>query len=141
MADELRYVQRFSSSIPVGWSESLSNIQRELSNRYRLDLTLHEVDKAVRRGEARVKGESVNLQPLLAPAVRDFETAVVAKARDMWGEGANLDVVLITGGAAQHLAGAIQSVFPHARLLADAFWANAEGFYRFGQRSATFGEG
>ena len=141
VADELRYVQRLSSSIPVGWSEALSNIQRELSSRYRLDLTLHEVDKAVRHGEARVKGQSISLEPLLAPAIADFETAVVAKARDMWGEGANLDTILITGGAAEHLAGAVQAVYSHARLLTDAFWANAEGFYRFGQRTAIFGGG
>jgi hypothetical protein len=31
-------------------------------------------------------------------------------------------------------------LYPQARLLPDAFWANAEGFYRFAQRPATFGE-
>lgn len=139
VADELRYVQRFSDSIPVGWSEAASNLQRELSSRYRLDLTLHEVDQAIRSGGARVKGQSIDLQPLLAPVARELEATVVAKARDLWGEGAALDAVLITGGAAQYLADAIQSVYPQARLLPDAFWANAEGFYRFGQRPAVFG--
>lgn len=138
--DALRYIQRFSSSIPMGWSEVLSNIQRELSSRYRLDQSLHEVDGAIRSGEVRVKGQPINLRPMLAPAVRELEAAIVAKARDMWGEGVSLDALLITGGAAQHLAGALQAVYPQARLLPDAFWANAEGFYRFGLRPATFGE-
>jgi plasmid segregation protein ParM len=140
VADALRYVQRFSGSIPVGWSEALNNVQRELSDRYRLDLTLHEVDKALRSGGARVKGQPINLQPLLTPAVRELEAAIVAKARDLWGEGATLDAMLVTGGAAQHVAGALQVIYPQARLVPDAFWANAEGFYRFGQRTATFGE-
>lgn len=138
VSDSLRYVQRFSGSIPVGWSEALNNVQRELSTRYRLDLTLHEVDQAVRNGSARVKGEPISLEPLLAPAVRDLELAVVAKARDLWGEGVNLDAMLITGGAAPQLAGALRAIYPQARLMADSFWANAEGFYRFGQRPAIF---
>jgi plasmid segregation protein ParM len=141
VADALRYVQRLSSSIPLGWSEALGNVQRELSDRYRLDLTLHEVDRVIRSGGARVKGQPINLQPLLTPAVRELEAAMVAKARDLWGEGATLDALLITGGAAQHLASPIQAIYPQARLVPDAFWANAEGFYRFGQRPATFGEG
>jgi plasmid segregation protein ParM len=136
----LRYIQRFSSSIPIGWSEVLSNLQRELSGRYRLDQSLHEVDQAMRSGEVRVKGQPINLQSMLAPAVRELEAAIVAKARDLWGEGVSLDALLITGGAAQHLAGALQVLYPQARLLPDAFWANAEGFYRFAQRPATFGE-
>ena len=140
VSDGLRYVQRFSGSIPVGWSEVLNNVQRELSDRYRLDLTLHEVDQAVRQGQTRVKGQAVSLQPMLAPAVREFESALVAKARDLWGEGVTLDAILVTGGAAQHMAAALQAVYPQARLVPDAFWANAEGFYRFSQRPATFGE-
>jgi hypothetical protein len=38
------------------------------------------------------------------------------------------------------LAGALQAVYPQARLVPDAFWANAEGFYRFAQRPAIFNE-
>jgi plasmid segregation protein ParM len=140
VADALRYVQRFSGSVPLGWSEALNYVQRELSSRYRLDLTLHEVDKAIRNGSARVKGEPISLEPLLAAAVRELEMALVAKARDLWGEGVNLDAMLITGGAAPQLAGAIQSLYPQARLVPDSFWANAEGFYRFGQRPAIFNE-
>jgi plasmid segregation protein ParM len=140
VSDELRYVQRLSSSIPTGWSEALTNLQQELSRRYRLDLTLHEVDRAVRRGQVRVKGEPISIDPLLMPAVRELEAGIAAKARDLWGEGADLDMILVTGGAAEHLAGTIQVVYPQARLAQDSFWANAEGFYRFGQRPATFGE-
>ncbi len=139
-ADALRYIQRMSTSIATGWSEVLSNIQGALSDRHRLDLTLHEIDRALRGSGLRVKGQPINLEPLLRPAVRDLESTIVAKARDLWGEGAMLDAVLVTGGAAEHVVGAIQALYPQARMVPNAFWANAEGFYRFSQRSATFGE-
>ncbi len=138
VSHELRYVQRLSGSIRIGWSEVISQVQQALADLYRLALMPHEVDQALRAGEVRVRGESVSLEKLIKPAVTDIETAVVARARDLWGEGADMDMILVSGGGGPHLYDAIHDVYPHARLLDDAFWANAEGFYRFGQRSATF---
>jgi hypothetical protein len=70
--------------------------------------------------------------------VIDVRTAIIARARDLWGEGASLDTILVSGGGGPYLYDAVHEVYPHARLLNNAFWANAEGLYRFGQRPATF---
>lgn len=140
VSDELRYVQRLSGSIRIGWNEVVSRVQQSLGDLHRLELMPHEVDRALRAGEVRVRGEPVALDKLVKPAVADIQTAIIARARDLWGEAANLDMVLVSGGGGPHLYDAIHDVYPHARLLDDAFWANAEGFYRFGQRSATFGD-
>jgi len=140
VSDDLRYVQRISGSIPIGWNEVTSRVQQALGDLHRLELMPHEVDRAVQAGEVRVRGEPVPLKPLIEPAMADIQTAVIAHARDLWGEGAQLDMILVSGGGGPYLFDAIHDVYPHARLLDNAFWANAEGFYRFGQRPATFGE-
>jgi plasmid segregation protein ParM len=140
VSDDLRYVQRISGSIPIGWNEVTSRVQQALGDLHRLELKPHEVDRAVQAGEVRVRGEPVLLKPLIEPAMADIQTAVIARARDLWGEGAQLDMILVSGGGGPYLFDAIHDVYPHARLLDNAFWANAEGFYRFGQRPATFGE-
>ena len=140
VSDDLRYVQRISGSIPIGWNEVTSRVQQALGDLHRLELMPHEVDRAVQAGEVRVRGEPVPLQPLIEPAMADIQTAVIARARDLWGEGAQLDMILVSGGGGPYLYDAIHDVYPHARLLDNAFWANAEGFYRFGQRPATFGD-
>jgi len=140
VSDELRYVQRLSGSIPIGWSEVTSQVQQALGDLHRLELMPHEVDRAVQAGEVRVRGEPVSLEPLIEPAMADIQTAIIARARDLWGEGAQLDTILVSGGGGPYLYDAIHDVYPHARLLDNAFWANAEGFYRFGQRPATFEE-
>ena len=140
VSDDLRYVQRISGSIPIGWNEVTSRVQQALGDLHRLELMPHEVDRAVQAGEVRVRGEPVLLKPLIEPAMADIQTAVIARARDLWGEGAQLDMILVSGGGGPYLYDAIHDVYPHARLLDNAFWANAEGFYRFGQRPATFGE-
>lgn len=140
VSHELRYVQRLSGSIRIGWNEVVSQVQQALGDLHRLELMPHEVDRAVQAGEVRVRGEPVLLEELIGPAVTDIETAIIARARDLWGEGADLDMILVSGGGGPHLYDAIHDVYPHARLLDNAFWANAEGLYRFGQRPATFEE-
>jgi len=138
VSDELHYVQRLSGSVRIGWSKVISQVQQAMGDLYRLELTPHEVDRAVQAREVRVRGESVSLEPLIKPAITDMQTAIIARARDLWGEGTRLDMVLVSGGGGPHLYDAIHDVYPHARLLDNAFWANAEGLYRFGQRPATF---
>jgi hypothetical protein len=87
-----------------------------------------------------VHGEPMPLQPLVAPAVGEIETAVIARSRDLWGEAVDLDTILVTGGGGASVYDAIHNVYPHARLLDSPFWANAEGLQRFGRRPATFEE-
>jgi len=140
LADELRYVQRLSGSIRIGWSKVINKVQQALSDQYRLELSLHEVDRALQAGVVRVHGEPVPLQPLVAPAVGEIETAIIARARDLWGEAADLDTILVTGGGGASVYDTVHGVYPHARLLDSPFWANAEGLQRFGRRPATFEE-
>ncbi len=138
VSDELRYVQRLSGSVRIGWSKVISQVQQALGDLYRLELMPHEVDRVVQARQVRVRGEPVSLEALIEPAITDIQTAIIARARDLWGEGTRLDVILVSGGGGPHLYNAIHDVYPHARLLDNAFWANAEGLYRFGQRPATF---
>ena len=138
VSDELRYVQRLSGSIPIGWGQVANQVQQALGDLFRLELLPHEVDQAVQAMEVRVRGEPVSLEPLVEPVIAEIRTAVIARARDLWGEATQLDAILVSGGGGPYLYDAIHGVYPHARLLDNAFWANAEGLYRFGQRSATF---
>ena len=138
VADELRYVQRLSGSIHIGWSKVIDQVRQSLADLHMLELMPHEVDRAVQAGEVRVRGKPVSLEDLIKPAITDLQTAIIARARDLWGAAVNLDMILVSGGGGPRLYHTIHNVYPHARLLDNAFWANAEGFYRFGQRSATF---
>jgi len=138
VADQLRYVQRLSGSIRIGWSKVINQVRQSLADQYMLELMPHEVDQAIQARKVRVRGEPVSLETMIKPAITDIQTAIIARARDLWGAAANLDMILVSGGGGPHLYDTIHAVYPHARLLTDAFWANAEGFYRFGQRSATF---
>ncbi len=139
VADALRYVQRLSGSIRIGWNKVLSQVQQALADLYRLELSPNEVDRAVSDQEVRVRGEPIKLDSLIEPGVAEIEAAVIARARDLWGEGTNLDTILVSGGGGPHLFDVIHDAYPHARLLNNAYWANAEGFYHFGLRPATFG--
>ncbi|MCP4536960.1 MAG: ParM/StbA family protein [Chloroflexi bacterium] len=138
VADELRYVQRLSGSIHIGWSKVINQVRQALADLHMLELMPYEVDRAIQTKEVRVRGKPISLEKLIKPAITDIRTAIIARARDLWGAAVNLDMILVSGGGGPHLYDVIHAVYPHARLLDNAFWANAEGFYRFGQRPATF---
>jgi plasmid segregation protein ParM len=138
VSDALRYVQRLSGTLRIGWSKVINKVQQVLSDRYHLELGPHEVDRDLQAGAARVHGELVPLQPLVEPAVAEIQTAIIARARDLWGEAADLDAILVTGGAGSPVYDAVRDVYPHARLLDNAFWANVEGLQRFARRPTTF---
>ncbi len=140
VADELRYVQRLSGSARIGWSKVINKVEQALGDAYGLELTPHQVDRALEAGEVRVRGTPMPLKNMMDPAIDEVRAAIIARARDLWGEGVSLDTILVTGGGAAHLFELIHEIYPHARLLDDAFWANAEGLYRFGRRPATFKE-
>ncbi len=138
VSDELRYVQRASGSISIGWSKVITQLQMALGDQYTLELTPHEADRVVQDREIRIRGEPISLQSLIDPAVAEMQAAVIARARDLWGSALGLDMILVSGGGGPHLYDGIRQIYPHARLVDDAFWANVEGLYRFGQRPATF---
>ena len=138
VSDELRYVQRLSGSALIGWSKVVAQVQQALGDRYMLELMPHEVDRAIQQGEVRVRGQPMPIDSLVEPAVNDVRAAIIARARDLWGSAANLDLILVTGGGGPRLYESLRETYPHARLLENAFWANAEGFMRFAQRPATF---
>jgi plasmid segregation protein ParM len=140
VSDELRYVQRLSGSVRIGWSKVINQVRQALADQHMLELMPYEVDRAVQAGEARVRGEPISLEALIKPAITDIRTAIIARARDLWGAATNLDMIFVSGGGGPHLYDTICKVYPHARLLDNAFWANAEGLYRFGKRPATFEE-
>ena len=121
VAEELRYVQRLSGSARIGWSKVISKVGQALGDAYGLELTPHQVDRALNAGEVRVRGTAMPLKEMIDPAVAEVRAAIIARARDLWGEGVSLDAILVTGGGAAHLYELIRDVYPHARLLDDAF--------------------
>jgi plasmid segregation protein ParM len=134
LVDELRYVEKGSGSISTAMSRVCELAGRAIQDEHKLDLSLHEVDRALQAGYVMVYDEKHPLAELARPAVEAVAEEVLSQAGALWGDGRDLAAVLVTGGGALSLFPAIKERYPHARLVDDPALANVVGFYRYGVR-------
>ena len=134
LVDALRYIEKGSGSISTAMSKSYQLIGRSILDAFGLDLGMHEVDDVVRRGYVTVFGEQRDIEWLANPVLDAVAEEVLARAGTLWGDGRDLDAVLVTGGGAIALGERISRRYPNARILADASMANVRGFERYGRR-------
>jgi plasmid segregation protein ParM len=141
LVDGLRYVERGSGSISSGMSKAYQLIGRSLLDTFGLDLRMHEVDRAVREGRVSLYGETRHIDWLVEPVFDALGQEILAHAGTLWGDGRDLEAVLVTGGGAISLGERIRRRYPHARVLEDAAMANVHGFAKYGMRKWRAEEG
>jgi len=134
LVDRLRYVERGSGTLASAMSGAYQLIGRSLLDTFGLNLRLHQVDRAVRDGRVTVFGEKRRIDWLVDPVLDALSQEVLAEAGTLWGDGRDLEAVLVTGGGAMALGERICRRYAHARVLPDAALANVNGFHKYGQR-------
>ena len=134
LVDTLQYIERGSGTIQTAMSTAHQLIGRSLLDSYGLDLRMHEVDRAVRRGCVTVFGEDQQIDWLVEPILDAVSTEVLAHAGTLWGDGRDLKAILVTGGGAMALGEHIRARYGHARVVPDSALANVRGFLKYGRR-------
>ena len=134
LVDGLRYVERGSGTILTAMSTAHELIGRSLLDSYGLDLRMHEVDRAVRRGAVTVFGKEQRIDWLIEPILDAVSVEILAHAGTLWGDGRDLEAILVTGGGAMILGERVRDRYGHARLVPDAALANVSGFCKYGRR-------
>lgn len=120
----------------LGTSGPLGKIRASLSSYFDRDLSMVEVDQAVRNGVLRVAGHHERLSDGWdAPLVANGR-AIADRLTDIWSSGRQFDAILIGGGGAElpALRTAIEARFRHARAVADPQIAIARGYARLARR-------
>jgi hypothetical protein len=120
----------------LGTAQPLGQIRAQLSARFERDLSLVEVDRAVREGALTVAGQPRPLPAGWDRPLRDNAAAIVTALVEAWRSGADLDLVLVAGGGAElpQLAAAIRTRFPHAEVAEAPQLAIARGYARLARR-------
>lgn len=133
LADWLTYIEKGSGSIPVAMSTAYGLLAREILDQYGLELSLHNIDACVRTRSVKVYGARQDIGPLVDPVLEGVGEEIVSKARTLWGEGRDLDAIMITGGGAEALGRYFQ-VYPHAVVVPDPAMANVRGYLKYANR-------
>jgi len=138
MVDRLRYVETGSDSITVGMGEALGKIAKDLKRQHSLDWTLQmsRVDRAVRARHVEVYDERVDISDMVDKHLTAIGDVIISKARSLWGAGADLKAVIVTGGGARELTTHVERAYPHTRQMGagDPQFGNVVGYLRAGLR-------
>jgi hypothetical protein len=123
-----RYVG--GESVPGGAVEGLREIKRLIAQTYRLELSPHEVDAAVRAGGLMVDGTRRPLPDGTARALLRGLDPALAAGRSLWPNGGRSLRALVLGGGGAHALGAkLREEFPEQLVVLDApQLAGAVGF-------------
>jgi plasmid segregation protein ParM len=134
LSNALRYVEPKSGSIDVAMARVYELIQRGIEQENGRILSLQEAENVVRIGVYRDAGQEVDAQAIRAAALETVGRQILAKATELWGDGRDLDAILVTGGGGHAFHRRIQEQYAQARLVDGPQKANVEGFYRYGLR-------
>jgi len=137
LSDGLTYVEKGSGSIPLAMSSVYDLMAREIKQQWGLEMSPHQVDRACRSGEIRIRGQSHAVQQLLESALDQVWDSLQGKAFELWGDGLDLDAVVVAGGGAAYFGSRLEAMYPQvtrANGNGDPGLANCEGFYRYAVR-------
>ncbi len=131
----LQPVDKWSGGAQVGVRNLIAIVGDEITRKHGLAAEPHEIDQAIRDGYIEVFGQRNDLSALIKRATTSLANEIKARASDLWGNGERLAKVLIFGGGAAVMNGALRETFPHNSVLLDhPALSNAIGFCRFAHR-------
>jgi hypothetical protein len=122
--DRQRYIDSESASSVRGMNLPYSTAARLLSDKHRCDITPEGVDDWL-RGHPE---DEADVEPIFAAHATSIHNWVAG----IWPSTAFREPVYLAGGGAIRLGPYLRCHIPQAKLIADAQYANAEGFYRLG---------
>ena len=131
----LAEIGRETESVSIGAWDVVRAVRSFLADRCpNLELRDHQVVEAIVSRQVRYYGQQVELNQVVDAALEPMANQVIAQATQLWNGGAGLDAILVSGGGALLLGSFLKAHFPHARIVNDPVFANAEGYWKLAQR-------
>lgn len=138
IVNRMRPISDSLQTFQLGTSRPLQRIRAMLSTHFEREMSLYEVDMAIRQRGVR---EARRLQPLPLhwdrPLIDNGEE-LAARMVEAWGRGTQLDAIVLGGGGAEleQKCAPVLRRFPHAVVVEDPQLAIARGYARLARREA-----
>lgn len=117
-------------SIPGGMVETMREVKRIIAASFQLELSLHEVDEAVRTGVVRKDGVTAVLPSEVKAVLARNLVPVISAGRSAWANGGRtFRAIVVGGGGGSVFFDAIKAEYPQAVLMDAPQLAGAKGFY------------
>ncbi len=133
VADHLDYVERLSVTTTTGLGTAYALIADALQRDFGLTRETYELDAIVLSGRLRSGGKVQDITPLRNDAFREVARKIITEVESVWQKD-DLDVVYVTGGGGQALAGFLLDAVPNAALAPAAQAANVHGYWKLSNK-------
>ncbi len=129
-------IARATGSVNAGAWDAVRAMRTLLEVKFpKLEIRDHDIVQAMVQGFVKLYGVQEDIKEMVDAVITPLADQIIAQATQLWGSGADLDIVLVTGGGALLLFGNyITSAYPHAVIVDNPVQANAVGYYKLAVR-------
>ena len=134
--NQLQYVERGSSSLDIGISNSFALITNKLRQQTGVNVELYRMYDAAEKGSIKIKGQEYDISNLRDQVYSHSAGTIANNINRLWAEDWDIDAIILTGGGSKELAKYIQpliegNVIP-IDINSDARLNNVQGYFKFG---------
>ncbi|RKY05051.1 MAG: hypothetical protein DRP56_09345 [Planctomycetota bacterium] len=136
LSDAMRYIAKGCGSVTSAMSKVQEHIGAAILSEHGLDLSNHQVALAIMADGFRVRGQAKDISPYLMPAIDESWMPMKIMCRELWGNGGDIDTIIITGGGTPVFKSLIRELYPQARVIVgDPVFGNVGGYLKQGRRN------
>jgi plasmid segregation protein ParM len=140
VADRLDYVERLSVTTTTGLATAYALIADALQREFGITRENYELDGIVMSGHLRLGGKVHDISQVRDDAFRQVARKIMTEVDSVWQKD-DLDVVYVTGGGGQALAGFLLEALPNGALVPGAQAANVHGYWKLSNKLFGVGSG
>lgn len=129
--DDGEYIEARSGSTEAGVFTAQEYIKRHLSDKFRYDAGLREIEAVIRGERIKIDGEPVDLTLVRVEALEPMRAATLALLNECWQSARDIDAIYISGGGVPLAQREIKAVYRHAQAVEDSQTANARGYLAY----------
>ena len=135
--NQLKFVDRGSSTIEIGISTSFNEIADKLREMSGVSVELYRMYKAVETGSIKIRGQEYNISNLKDQAYSLLAGKIAGVVNKLWADEWDIDMVILTGGGSTELTKYLKpliagDVIPIENNI-DARLNNVQGYLKYGK--------
>ncbi len=136
VADRTRYSERGSRTTDSGMSKAYALIAAHLRQQTGVNIELYRLYEAVARGEIKIRGKSIDLEPITEEAFGKLASSIASDSERLWADDWDIDLIVLSGGGGAVLAPQLGALL-HGEVVAldpalDARLNNVLGYWKYG---------
>jgi plasmid segregation protein ParM len=135
--NNLKYIERGSSTMDTGISKCFSIIANRLRKESNINIELYRMFKFIESGMVKIKGKEYNIVNLKKRVYNHTASAIASNLNRLWENDWDIDSIILSGGGSVELAEYLSrtidgNVIPIAKNI-DARFNNVQGYCKFGR--------